>query len=573
MTQSTIVSLPQVNIHDNQDKIHIDNQSSFHNSLKNSNAPSKNTISFRNIKYVLGNEFIYDLREFWCVSPLKSKTKPKPILDDITGIFKSGMNAIMGPTGCGKSTLIDVLTGRKDSKGLSGDIFLDGLPISSLFKYISGYVVQDDILCGTLTVTENIMFSLNTRLRTRMSKKERQDRVEEVIEDLGLTECADTRIGTEFIRGVSGGERKRTCIGMELVLQPKILFLDEPTTGLDATTAQKIIELLKRLSKSGRTIILSIHQPRFSIFNLFDQVVLMCKGKIVYNDSPENVLPYFRKQGFERDLNDNPADFLLDILLKANQHGPEGEKKLADLVRHYQRTKIFQHIPFEIDQQIRIASFNMANNKHKIAKKSIFKELYYISKRTVMNTYRNPLLFLSQIVVAVFVGLLIGLVFFNMAKTVDPGIQNRLGAIFMIVSSKILSTVTAIEPLVKERPLFIHEVVSGYYRVPTFFVAKLICDILPLRIVPSIIYSLIVYFMTGLQRTATKFFIFLLTIFLCSLFGSAICFFFSALIPMFAVALVIVVLIFVVMMIFSGFIVDLGSLYSWIGWLKWLSAF
>ncbi|CAF3820922.1 unnamed protein product, partial [Adineta steineri] len=521
MTQSTIVSLPQVNIHDNQDKIHIDNQSSFHNSLKNSNAPSKNTISFRNIKYVLGNEFIYDLREFWCVSPLKSKTKPKPILDDITGIFKSGMNAIMGPTGCGKSTLIDVLTGRKDSKGLSGDIFLDGLPISSLFKYISGYVVQDDILCGTLTVTENIMFSLNTRLRTRMSKKERQDRVEEVIEDLGLTECADTRIGTEFIRGVSGGERKRTCIGMELVLAPKILFLDEPTTGLDATTAQIVMKILKRLSKSGRTIILSIHQPRFSIFNLFDQVVLMCKGKIVYNDSPENVLPYFRKQGFERDLNDNPADFLLDILLKANQHGPEGEKKLADLVRHYQRTKIFQHIPFEIDQQIRIASFNMANNKHKIAKKSIFKELYYISKRTVMNTYRNPLLFLSQIVVAVFVGLLIGLVFFNMAKTVDPGIQNRLGAIFMIVSSKILSTVTAIEPLVKERPLFIHEVVSGYYRVPTFFVAKLICDILPLRIVPSIIYSLIVYFMTGLQRTATKFFIFLLTIFLCSLFGSA----------------------------------------------------
>ncbi|CAF1498676.1 unnamed protein product, partial [Adineta steineri] len=151
--------------------------------------------------------------------------------------------------------------------------------------------------------------------------------------------------------------------------------------------------------------------------------------------------------------------------------------------------------------------------------------------------------------------------------------QNRLGAIFMIVSSKILSTVTAIEPLVKERPLFIHEVVSGYYRVPTFFVAKLICDILPLRIIPSIIYSLIVYFMTGLQRTATKFFIFLLTIFLCSLFGSAICFFFSALIPMFAVALVIVVLIFVVMMIFSGFVVDLGSLYSWIGWLKWLSAF
>ncbi|CAF1166468.1 unnamed protein product [Adineta steineri] len=597
MTQSTIVSLPQVHMHDSNDEILFNNQSSSYNPLRNSrvskNAPSKNTISFRNIKYVLGNEFIYDLREFWCVSPFKSKTKPKPILDDIAGIFKSGINAIMGknelfvncidyqkthdyylgPTGCGKSSLIDVLAGRKDPKGLSGDIFLDGLPISSSFKYMSGYVIQEDILSGTLTVKENIMFSLNTRHRTKISKQERRDRVEEVIEDLGLTKCADTRIGTEFIRGVSGGERKRTCIGMELILQPKILFLDEPTTGLDATTAQQVIELLKKLSKSGRTIIFSIHQPRFSIFNLFDQVVLMCKGKIVYNDSPENVLPYFRKQGFERDTNDNPANFLLDILIEANQDGPEGEKKLASLIRNYQRTTIYQKIPSEIDEQLREASFNMDNNKNKIGNKSIFKELYYISKRTVINTIRHPLLFLSQIVVAVFVGLLIGLAFFNIPKTVDPGVQNRLGAIFMIVSSKILSTVTAIEPLIKERPLFIHEVVSGYYRIPTFFVIKIIWDILALRFVPSIIYSVIVYFMTGLQRTAEKFFIFLLTIFMCSLFGSAICFFFSALIPLFAVALVIVVLIFVVMMIFSGFIVDLASLYSWIAWLKWLSAF
>ncbi|CAF1203011.1 unnamed protein product [Adineta steineri] len=482
-------------------------------------------------------------------------------------------SAKLGPSGCGKSTLIDILANRKTPKSFLGDVLLDGQVIDDSFKYMSGYVVQEDILSGTLTIKENIMFSLNTRLRTKLPKQERENLVAKVIEDLGLTRRADDTLGTDLKRGVSGGERKRTCIGMELVLAPKVLFLDEPTTGLDATTAQIVMKILKRLSKSGRTIIFSIHQPRFSIFNLFDQVVLMCKGQIVYYDSPENVLPYFRKQGFARDPDDSPPDFLLDILLKANQDSPESTAKLGALVGYYKGTKVFQKIRNEINQQIRIASFNMANNKNKIAKKSIFKELYYISKRTVMNTYRNPLLFLSQIVVAVFVGLLIGLVFFNMAKTVDPGIQNRLGAIFMIVSSKILSTVTAIEPLVKERPLFIHEVVSGYYRVPTFFVAKLICDILPLRIIPSIIYSLIVYFMTGLQRTATKFFIFLLTIFLCSLFGSAICFFFSALIPMFAVALVIVVLIFVVMMIFSGFIVDLGSLYSWIGWLKWLSAF
>ncbi|CAF1052470.1 unnamed protein product [Rotaria sp. Silwood1] len=100
------------------------------------------------------------------------------------------------------------------------------------FKYTVGYVVQEDIITGTLTVRENLMFSANVRLPKDMPKSERAERVTKVINDLGLESCADTRIGTEFLRGVSGGERRRTCIGMELVLSPKVLFLDEPTTGL-----------------------------------------------------------------------------------------------------------------------------------------------------------------------------------------------------------------------------------------------------------------------------------------------------------------------------------------------------
>jgi ATP-binding cassette subfamily G (WHITE) protein 2 len=95
-----------------------------------------------------------------------------------------------------------------------------------------GYVVQDDIISGTLTVRENLMFSASVRLPSDVSVDERKNRVNRVIQELGLEACANTRIGTELLRGVSGGERKRSCIGMELVLEPKILFLDEPTTGL-----------------------------------------------------------------------------------------------------------------------------------------------------------------------------------------------------------------------------------------------------------------------------------------------------------------------------------------------------
>lgn len=144
---------------------------------------------------------------------------------------------------------------RKDPHGLSGQVLLDGHSPPPSFKYMVGYVVQDDIISGTLTVRENIMFSANIRLPSNISLNERNDRVEKVIRELGLELRADSRVGTEFFRGISGGERKRTCIAMELVLEPNILFLDEPTTGLDSSTAQDVMECLSRLSKSERMFI------------------------------------------------------------------------------------------------------------------------------------------------------------------------------------------------------------------------------------------------------------------------------------------------------------------------------
>ncbi|CAF4204803.1 unnamed protein product, partial [Adineta steineri] len=206
---------------------------------------SKGTLSFHNIRYVVGER-----RKNCYLSCIKLKSGKK-IINNVSGIFTSGMNAIMGPTGCGKSSLLDILADRKDPHGLSGQIFVDGYPPPPSFKYIVGYVVQDDIISGTLTVRENLMFSANVRLPADVTNNERQIRVTKVIQDLGLELCADTKMGTEFLRGVSGGERKRTCIGMELVLEPKILFLDEPTTGLDSATARNVMECLKVLSETG----------------------------------------------------------------------------------------------------------------------------------------------------------------------------------------------------------------------------------------------------------------------------------------------------------------------------------
>jgi len=150
---------------------------------------------------------------------------------------------LTGPTGCGKSSLLDILADRKDPRGMSGCVLVDGLPRHPSFKYTVGYVVQEDIFSGTLTVRENLLFSANLRLPKTVSNREKNDRVLRVIAELGLEFCADTRMGTDLLRGVSGGEKKRTCIGMELVLSPKILFLDEPTTGKILQNI-KIIDLI-----------------------------------------------------------------------------------------------------------------------------------------------------------------------------------------------------------------------------------------------------------------------------------------------------------------------------------------
>jgi ATP-binding cassette, subfamily G (WHITE), member 2 len=123
------------------------------------------------------------------------------------------------------------LADRKDPSGISGHIMFDGNLRSSSYKYAVGYVVQDDMFSETLTVRENLLFSANLRLPKTLNSVEKSERVSSIISELGLQSCADTRMGTSLLRGVSGGEKKRTSIGMELILSPKILFLDEPTTG------------------------------------------------------------------------------------------------------------------------------------------------------------------------------------------------------------------------------------------------------------------------------------------------------------------------------------------------------
>ncbi|XP_023964409.2 broad substrate specificity ATP-binding cassette transporter ABCG2-like [Chrysemys picta bellii] len=539
------------------------------------------TLAFQNISY-----FVTISKSFF-----SKEAEEKEILRDVSGIMKPGMNAILGPTGSGKTSLLDVLAGWKDPKGLrSGQIFMDGKPANSQFHLCSAYIVQEDILMGTLTVRENLQFSASLRLpQSRNSEAEKQLKINAVIQELGLQECADTKIGTEFLRGVSGGEKKRCSIGMELITAPSLIFLDEPTTGLDANTANSIMQLLHQLSRKGRTVIFSIHQPRYSIFRLLDHLTLMNKGEIMYAGPAEESTGYFNSIGYQCEAFNNPLDFFLDVIggeIMQSQPSPElasvrdsdsHSSSCSDknpLPIYYHKSRYYEQLQEELEnlQSFKSHLSDAVPTKATYAT-SFFHQLYVVSNRNVKNILRNPQTSIGQLLLGTFFSVLVGLIFYQVPATLPEAFQNRLGAFFFLVINQVFGNLSAVELFINERKLFIHESSRGYYRTSAYFLAKVFADLIPNRIIPLLMFSGISYFMMGLKQDAGSFFLYVLSLSLTNLAAVSMAFLVSASVSTFAIANVLIALPFVFMMVFGGFLVNLNSMLSWLSWIKWISIF
>uniref|UniRef100_A0A8C9TXN8 Broad substrate specificity ATP-binding cassette transporter ABCG2 n=1 Tax=Scleropages formosus TaxID=113540 RepID=A0A8C9TXN8_SCLFO len=542
-------------------------------------SPHGATVSFHNIQYKL------KLKS----GPLcKRKVTTKEILVSLNGIMKPGVNAILGATGSGKSSFLDVLAARKDPTGLSGEVLIDGAPQPPNFKCLSGYVVQDDVVMGTLTVRENFRFSAALRLPSSVSQKEKEKKVNELIKLLGLTKVADSKVGTQLIRGISGGERKRTNIGMELIIDPSVLFLDEPTTGLDASTANSVLLLLKRMASHGRTIIMSIHQPRYSIYRLFDSLTLLVNGKQVYHGPAQSALEYFAEIGYVCEEHNNPADFFLDVingdstaaaLTKAENSddldfGEQSSQRQSiedHLVEEYKRSSYCQDTHAELERIVKGKDYSVKPKFRTITYSTSFSHQFkWVLKRTFRNLMLNPQTSVAQIGVTLFLALIVGAIFFGV-KDDRSGLQNRMGALFFITTNQCFGSLSAAELFITERKLFVHEYISGYYRVSVYFLTKILSDIITLRTFPAIIFSCVAYFLIGFKATVEAFFTFMLSVALVAYTATAMTLAISADQTVVAVANIFMTISFVFMMIFSGLLVNLPSIVDWLAWFKYFS--
>ncbi|KAL6840514.1 hypothetical protein ACP4OV_030324 [Aristida adscensionis] len=255
--------------------------------------------------------------------------KDVDLLHEITGFAPKGcVTAVMGPSGAGKSTFLDALAGRIAS--LDGRVALDGVEMSpSLIKRSSAYVMQDDRLFPMLTVYETLMFAADFRLGSSVSASDKKLRVENLIEQLGLTTSRNTYIGDEGTRGVSGGERRRVSIGVDIIHGPALLFLDEPTSGLDSTSAHSVIEKVHDIACAGSTVVLTIHQPSSRILLLLDHLVILARGQLMYSGGPKDVTPHLGRMGRRVPKGENSIECLLDVIQEYDQ-SEFGVKPLAE---------------------------------------------------------------------------------------------------------------------------------------------------------------------------------------------------------------------------------------------------
>ncbi|XP_022128677.2 dnaJ homolog subfamily C member 10 [Pieris rapae] len=445
--------------------------------------------------------------------------KKKTILDNVSGIFKSGhLTAIMGPSGAGKSSLLNALTGFC-LNGVEGTIRAGeavckiGKDVSSnalrAYRKKSCYILQDDRLDPLFTVKELMTFAADCKLGNMITPKLKNSLISDILETLGLKGHENTRAGN-----LSGGQRKRLSIAVELIDNPPVVFLDEPTTGLDSLTTNQCISMLKNLAKGGRTIVCTIHQPTALIYKMFDQVYILAEGMCIYDGTSESTVPYLSSMGFNCPVYHNPADYILEI---ANgEYGNFNELMAARCIRDQKIEKVPPHLEEETPSQLSYGKMSIiVNQPHEAYRFGV------LFKRCLRQQYRDWTVTHLKVILHLFLGIILGLVFDNAGNDGSKTFSN-LG--FLLISTTYLcytSVMPAVLRFPDALPVLKKENFNNWYGLKTYYAATLVTTI-PIQIWYSFVYSLPAYTITGQPLELSRFVMFVLILAHVTLLADAI---------------------------------------------------
>ncbi|OCL10550.1 hypothetical protein AOQ84DRAFT_387429 [Glonium stellatum] len=381
--------------------------------------------------------------------------------------------------------------------------FNGAVPSEQVVRSVCAFVTQeDDALLPSLTVRETLRFAAGLRLPKWMSREEKNRRAESVLLKMGLKDCADNLIGSELVKGISGGEKRRVTIAVQILTDPRVLLLDEPTSGLDAFTASSIIDVLRGLADEGRTLILTIHQSRSDLFPHFGNVLLLARGgSPVYAGPGRDMLPHFASQGFTCPRTTNPADFALDLITVDLQHSTKeaaSRAKVRSLIESWSSEKFPRAPTGSIATPAELGSLARSTAGLRTA-------FPLLLRRAVLNFSRQPPLLIARIMQVVGLGIVLAL-FFAPLRNDYAGVQNRLGFVQEVAPIYFVGMLQNVAVYPGERAVFYREHDDRAYGVEAFFLQYTAVEI-PFEIVTSLLFAVLADLACGLPRTPELFFI------------------------------------------------------------------
>ncbi|KAL3139516.1 hypothetical protein ABBQ38_003839 [Trebouxia sp. C0009 RCD-2024] len=440
---------------------------------------------------------------------VNDKGETKHLLRDQSAVAEPNrLLAIMGPSGSGKTTLLNTLARQvacQKNLDLAGNLLINGQPIETA-NIRQGYVQQEDMFFSQLTVRETLMMAAHTRMPGQTSAAQKKAFVEDLIKRLGLTKAADSVVGDKKKRGLSGGEKKRLSIGVELIAQPMLLFTDEPTTGLDSFQAEKVMQTLKNLCKEGHTVISSIHQPRSSIFAMFDDLILLSEGRMLYSGPADQALPYFEQLGHHCPQHYNPAEFLADII-SVDASTPEAQQqtraRVDELAEAYLQKKS-KDMEAASSSRAGPVGGGQAGPPLERPQCKWQRQAQLLLKRSWRQISRDRATIMARTIANVSAALIFGSIF-NRMKLSQTAIQDRLGLLQVAaINTAMGSLVKTCTTFPQERTIVTRERSKRSYEVGPYFLAKLLAE-LPIGALFPGVFGTLVYPTTGLHRKWSRF--------------------------------------------------------------------
>ncbi|XP_052174866.1 LOW QUALITY PROTEIN: ABC transporter G family member 35-like [Diospyros lotus] len=498
------------------------------------------------------------------------------LLREVTSTFRPGvLTALMGVSGAGKTTLMDVLAGRKTGGYIEGDIRISGFPKKQeTFARISGYCEQTDIHSPQVTIRESLIFSAFLRLPQDVRKEDKMVFVDEVMDLVELESLKDAVVGMPGITGLSTEQRKRLTIAVELVANPSIIFMDEPTSGLDARAAAIVMRTVRNTVDTGRTVVCTIHQPSIDIFEAFDELLLMKRGGQVIYSGPlgrnsHKIIEYFEAIPGVPKIKEkyNPATWMLEVSSIA------AEVRLGmDFAEYYKSSALAQRnkaLVKELSVPPAGAEDLFFPTKFSESTWGQFKSCLWKQWWTY---WRSPDYNLVRFCFTLLASLLVGTIFWQVGgKRENAGDLNVvIGAMYASIFFVGINNCGTVQPVVAvERTVFYRERAAGMYSALPYALAQVLVE-LPYVLIQATYFALIVYAMVGFEWTAEKFFWFYFVTYTSFLYFTYYGMMTVSITPNHQVAAIFAAAFYAFFNLFSGFFIPRPKIPKWWVWYYWI---